>query len=69
MAIKDDSFPGVVYRNVKNLKSALIFHSGKVIFTGASMRETIENAYDELKVKLRRFEKIKFEQKKEETEI
>ncbi len=33
------------------------------------MRETIENAYDELKVKLRRFEKIKFEQKKEETEI
>lgn len=69
MAIKDDSFPGVVYRNVKNLKSALIFHSGKVIFTGANMRETIENAYDELKVKLRRFEKIKFEQKKEETEI
>lgn len=55
LAIKDDSFPGVVYRNVKNLKSALIFHSGKVIFTGANSRETIENAYDELRIKLRRF--------------
>jgi len=40
-AVKDDSFPGVVYRNLKNLKSALIFHSGKVIFTGATLRTTI----------------------------
>ena len=39
--VKDDSFPGVVYRNLKNLKSALIFHSGKVIFTGAILRESI----------------------------
>ena len=69
MAIKDDSFPGVVYRNLKNLKSALIFHSGKVIFTGANARASIEQAYDELKVKLRKFEKIKFEQKREETEV
>ena len=41
MAVKDDSFPGVVYRNLKNLKSALIFHSGKVIFTGATLRISI----------------------------
>ena len=54
---------------MKNLKSALIFHSGKVIFTGAHLRETIEQAYDELKLKLKKFEKINFEQKKEETEI
>jgi TATA-box binding protein (TBP) (component of TFIID and TFIIIB) len=54
-AVKDDSFPGVVYRNLKNLKSALIFHSGKVIFTGATLRDPIEQAYDELKIKLRKF--------------
>ena len=58
-AIKDDSFPGVVYRNLKNLKSALIFHSGKVIFTGATLRGSIEEAYDLLKIKLRKFEKQK----------
>jgi TATA-box binding protein (TBP) (component of TFIID and TFIIIB) len=41
LAVKDDSFPGVVYRNLKNVKSALIFHSGKVIFTGATLRAPI----------------------------
>jgi TATA-box binding protein (TBP) (component of TFIID and TFIIIB) len=45
-AIKDDTFPGVVYRNLKNVKSALIFHSGKVIFTGVKNRQHVEEAYD-----------------------
>lgn len=34
-AVKDDSFPGVVYRNIKSIKAALLFCSGKVVFTGA----------------------------------
>lgn len=33
---KDDSFPGVVYRGISNVKAALLFSSGKVVFTGAT---------------------------------
>lgn len=34
--IKDESFPGVVYRGISSVKAALLFSSGKVVFTGAT---------------------------------
>jgi transcription initiation factor TFIID TATA-box-binding protein len=51
-SVKDDSFPGVVYRGIKTVKAALLFSSGKVVFTGATERASIESAFIELKKKL-----------------
>lgn len=43
--IKNQKFPGVVYRGVKDVKSVLIFASGKLVFTGAKSLAVVEHAY------------------------
>ena len=55
--IRNENFPGVVYKNMENVKSALIFASGKVVFTGAKAKDDIDNAYIELKKKMEAFRK------------
>lgn|GEM_PF-3579202 len=55
--LKDESFPGVVYRGIKEVKAALLFSSGKVVFTGATERSSIETAFIQLKKKLEKFRK------------
>jgi TATA-box binding protein (TBP) (component of TFIID and TFIIIB) len=47
----------VVYRGIKEVKAALLFSSGKVVFTGATERSAIEIAFTQLKKKLERFKK------------
>ncbi len=55
--LKDESFPGVVYRGIKEVKAALLFSSGKVVFTGATEKSAIEMAFTQLKKKLERYRK------------
>ena len=43
---------------MENVKSALIFASGKVVFTGAKTKDDIDKAYIELKRKMEAFRKI-----------
>lgn len=43
---------------MENVKSALIFASGKVVFTGAKTKDDIDKAYIELKRKMEVFRKI-----------
>lgn len=43
--IRNENFPGVVYKSMENVKSALIFASGKVVFTGAKTKDDIDKAY------------------------
>lgn len=40
-----------------NVKSALIFASGKVVFTGAKTKDDIDKAYIELKKKMEKFKR------------
>lgn len=42
---------------MENVKSALIFASGKVVFTGAKTKDDIDKAYYELKRKMEKFKK------------
>jgi TATA-box binding protein (TBP) (component of TFIID and TFIIIB) len=37
---------------MERVKSALIFSSGKVVFTGAKEKDSIDNAFTELKKKM-----------------
>ena len=41
VGIKDDNFPGVVYKMNEPVKAVLLFSSGKVVFTGAKNRDSI----------------------------
>ncbi len=41
IGIKDDNFPGVVYKMDGPVKAVLLFNSGKVVFTGAKTRDSI----------------------------
>lgn len=50
--IRNENFPGVVYKHINHVKSALIFASGKVVFTGAKTKDSIDNAFTELKKKM-----------------
>jgi len=34
-----------VYKHLNHVKSALVFASGKVVFTGARTKDSIDNAY------------------------
>lgn len=43
---------------MENVKSALIFASGKVVFTGAKTKDDIDKAYIELKKKMEKFKRI-----------
>jgi TATA-box binding protein (TBP) (component of TFIID and TFIIIB) len=56
--IRNDSFPGVVFKQLEFVKSALIFASGKVVFTGAKTKDSIDNAFLELKRKMELFRKL-----------
>ena len=56
--IRNQNFPGVVYRQMENVKSALIFASGRVVFTGAKTKDDIDKAYIELKKKMEKFKRI-----------
>lgn len=56
----DDNFPGLIYRYMvneddrikkKNNIIALVFASGKMVFTGAKSQEDIQRAYDNIKPK------------------
>jgi len=53
--VQNENFPGVVYRHMEHVRSALIFASGKVVFTGAKDKDSIDNAFTELKKKMERF--------------
>ena len=46
--IKNDKFPGLVYKGLPNVKSVLIFASGKLVFTGAKTKDEIDEGYREL---------------------
>lgn len=54
---RNENFPGVVYKNMNSVKSALIFGSGKVVFTGAKTKDSIDSAFNELKLKMIKFKK------------
>jgi transcription initiation factor TFIID TATA-box-binding protein len=56
--VRNENFPGVVYKQMEHVKSALIFASGKVVFTGAKNKDSIDNAYNELKKKMEKFKKL-----------
>ena len=53
--VRNDNFPGVVYKQLEHVRSALIFASGKVVFTGAKKKDEIDNAFNELKRKMEKF--------------
>lgn len=50
---KQEKFPGVVYRLTEPKTAALIFASGKVVFTGANSVDDVEKAVDKVLDKLR----------------
>jgi len=54
-------FPGLIYRMVKPKVVALIFVSGKIVFTGAKTREDIQQAFDNLYPVLLGFKKEQVE--------
>ncbi len=56
--VRDDSFPGLVYRDVECVKTALVFSSGKIVFTGAQDMDQIEKAFEDLKKKLKKYKKV-----------
>lgn len=45
LGVKDDNFPGLVYKMGHPIKTALIFSSGRVLLCGGLNRETLEEAY------------------------
>jgi len=53
--VRNENFPGIVYKNLRTIKSVLVFGSGKVVFTGAKSKDDIDNAFKELREKLKDF--------------
>lgn len=53
-AFKDDKNPGVLLR-LREIKSAVVFRSGKVMLTGARKMEDISEAFIAMKNKLQEF--------------
>ena len=51
--LRNENFPGIVYKNLQTIKSVLVFSSGKVVFTGAKSKDDIDNAFKELRARLR----------------
>ena len=43
--VRNQNFPGVVYKNLQAIKSILVFASGKVVFTGAKSKDDIDRAF------------------------
>lgn len=54
---RNPDFPGVVYKNMTSVKSALIFGSGKVVFTGARRKDDIDDAFRELQGKMLKYKR------------
>ncbi len=50
-------FPGLIYRMVKPKIVLLIFVSGKVVLTGAKVRQEIYEAFDNIHPILKNFKK------------
>ena len=50
-------FPGLVFRMIKPKTVLLIFSSGKVVITGAKVREEIHEAFDNILPILKNFKK------------
>ena len=50
-------FPGLIYRMVKPRIVLLIFVSGKVVLTGAKVRQDIHEAFDNIHPILKNFKK------------
>ena len=48
-----ESFPGVIYRTTEPRTTALLFRSGKIVATGASSVEAVENALSKVFAELR----------------
>ena len=48
-----ENFPGVIYRTTEPRTTALLFRSGKLVLTGASSVEAVENALSEVFSELR----------------
>jgi TATA-box binding protein (TBP) (component of TFIID and TFIIIB) len=53
--VRNENFPGVIYKNLQAVKSILIFASGKAVFTGAKSKEAIDRAFIELKEIMKKF--------------
>lgn len=53
--VRNENFPGIVYKNLPTIKSVLVFASGKVVFTGAKCKDDIDRAFIELRAKLMEF--------------
>jgi transcription initiation factor TFIID TATA-box-binding protein len=49
LALKDETFPGVIYRMGTPVKAVLVFSSGKIVFTGARTKNDIDMAFEMLK--------------------
>ena len=45
----------MVYKSLPNIKSVLIFASGKVVFTGAKNKDDIDRGYTELVIRMNHF--------------
>lgn len=60
LALKDETFPGVIYRMGNPVKAVLVFSSGKIVFTGARTKNDIDVAFEMLKKEF-----IPFKSKKE----
>ena len=43
-----EQFPGIIYRDQENNCVTLIFRTGKVVITGATMRKSIEQSYQKI---------------------
>ena len=54
-AQKDDSFPGAVHQMRHPVKAVLLFSSGKVVFTGASHRNQIYEAFQKLLITMENY--------------
>ena len=55
VAQKDDCFPGAVHQMMRPVKTALLFSSGKVVFTGAKQFCHVEEALDKLHSTLKEY--------------
>lgn len=53
--IKNDKFPGLVYKGLPNVKSVLMFASGKLVFTGAKSKADIDEGFKELFEKMQKY--------------
>ncbi|EGR30047.1 tata-box binding protein, putative [Ichthyophthirius multifiliis] len=56
-ATYEDTFPGLIYKKFNSNIVALIFASGKMVFTGAKSEQDIKNAFEQMGQAFQKFEK------------